>query len=49
MTMTDQRNAYLYSYQEEKLKRIPLDLQKKKYEEIKTADGYTIVRITLLN
>lgn len=49
MTMTDQRNAYLYSYQEEKLKHIPLDLKKEKNEEIKTADEYTIVRITLLN
>lgn len=37
MTMTDQRKDYLYNYQKEKLKRIPLDVPKEKYEEIKEA------------
>ena len=37
MTMSEQRKDYLYSYQKEKLKRIPLDVPKEKYEEIKTA------------
>lgn len=37
MTMTDQRKDYLYNYQKEKLKRIPLDVPKEKYEEIKAA------------
>lgn len=37
MTMSEQRKDYLYSYQKEKLKRIPLDVQKEKYEEIKAA------------
>lgn len=31
------RNEYLYDYAREKLKRIPLDVQKEKYEEIKAA------------
>ena len=31
------RNEYLYDYAKEKLKRIPLDVQKEKYEEIKAA------------
>ncbi|MCI5899893.1 MAG: hypothetical protein MRZ69_06055 [Lachnospiraceae bacterium] len=35
--MTDQRKDYLYSYQKKNLKRIPLDVQKEKYEEIKAA------------
>ena len=35
MTMSEQRKDYLYSYQKEKLKRIPLDVQKEKHEEIK--------------
>lgn len=29
------RNEYMYNYAKEKLKRIPLDVQKSKYEEIK--------------
>lgn len=37
MAMSEQRKDYLYSYQKEKLKRIPLDVQKEKYEEIKAA------------
>ena len=37
MTMSEQRKDYLYSYQKEKLKRIPLDVPKEKYEEIKAA------------
>ncbi|MCD8363016.1 MAG: hypothetical protein LUC98_08670 [Lachnospiraceae bacterium] len=39
MALTEQRKEYLYSYQKSKLKRIPLDVQKEKYEEIKTAAG----------
>ena len=38
MTLSEQRKEYLYDYQKNKLKRIPLDVQKEKYEEIKTAD-----------
>lgn len=37
MTLSEQRKEYLYDYQKNKLKRIPLDVQKEKYEEIKTA------------
>ena len=37
MPMSDQRKDYLYSYQKKNLKRIPLDVQKEKYEEIKAA------------
>lgn len=37
MTLSDQRKEYLYDYQKTKLKRIPLDVQKEKYEEIKAA------------
>lgn len=37
MAMTEQRKDYLYNYQKEKLKRIPLDVTKEKYEEIKAA------------
>ena len=37
MALTEQRKDYLYNYQKEKLKRIPLDVQKEKYEEIKAA------------
>lgn len=36
MTPTN-RNEYMYEYAKEKLKRIPLDVQKEKYEEIKAA------------
>ena len=37
MALTEQRKDYLYNYQKEKLKRIPLDVTKEKYEEIKAA------------
>lgn len=37
MALSKQRKEYLYDYQKSKLKRIPLDVQKEKYEEIKTA------------
>ena len=37
MSITDQRKEYLYGYQTEKLKRIPLDVQKEQYERIKAA------------
>ena len=40
MTLSDQRKEYLYDYQKSKLKRIPLDVQKEKYEEIKAAADY---------
>ncbi len=35
MGMTDQRKQYLYEYQKEKLKRIPLDVTKADYDTIK--------------
>ena len=37
MPLSEQRKKYLYEYQKTKLKRIPLDVQKEKYEEISTA------------
>lgn len=37
MALSEQRKEYLYGYQKTKLKRIPLDVQKEKYEEIKSA------------
>lgn len=37
MTMSKERKDYLYNYQKEKLKRIPLDVQQAKYDEIKAA------------
>ena len=37
MALSDQRKEYLYDYQKSKLKRIPLDVPKEKYEEIKAA------------
>lgn len=37
MALSKQRKEYLYDYQKSKLKRIPLDVQKEKYEEIKAA------------
>lgn len=33
--MTFDRTAYRYQYEKEKLKRIPLDVTKEKYDEIK--------------
>lgn len=35
MSMTDERKEYIYQYAKEKLKRIPLDVPKSTYEEIK--------------
>ena len=35
--MSDERKKYLYGYQKEKLKRVPLDLKKEKYDEVKAA------------
>lgn len=37
MAMSDKRKKYLYEYQKEKLKRVPLDIQIPKYAEIKAA------------
>lgn len=37
MALSEQRKEYLYGYQKSKLKRIPLDVQKEKYEEIASA------------
>lgn len=35
MAMSDQRKEYLYKYQKDKLKRIPLDVPISDYEQIK--------------
>mgnify|MGYP000618143378 CR=1 FL=1 len=35
MTLTEQRKESMYKYAKAKLKRIPLDVQKEKYDEIK--------------
>lgn len=37
MPLTEERKEYLKEYQKSKLKRIPLDVTKEKYDEIKTA------------
>ena len=37
MTLTEQRKESMYKYAKAKLKRIPLDVQKEKYEQIKAA------------
>lgn len=37
MALSEQRKEYLYDYQKTKLKRIPLDVTKEKYEQIKAA------------
>ena len=37
MTLSNQRKEYLYEYQKTKLKRIPLDVTKEKYEQIVSA------------
>lgn len=45
MALTEQRKESMYKYAKAKLKRIPLDVQKEKYEEIKvaaTAAGETV-------
>ena len=43
--MPTNKNEYMYKYAKEKLKRIPLDVQKEKYEEISaaaSANGETV-------
>ena len=37
MALFAQRKGYLYEYQKAKLKRIPLDVAKEKYDQIKSA------------
>lgn len=37
MAMTEERKKYLYSYQKEKLKRVPLDMQKSDYDKLADA------------
>lgn len=37
MTLTKERKESMYKYAKENLKRIPLDVQKEKYNEIKAA------------
>lgn len=37
MALSEQRKESMYKYAKENLKRIPLDVQKEKYEEIKAA------------
>lgn len=37
MSLTEQRKESMYKYAKAKLKRIPLDVQKEKYDEIKAA------------
>ena len=37
MALSKQRKEYLYEYQKNKLKRIPLDVTRAKYEEIAAA------------
>ena len=37
MPISEQRKEYLYGYQKSKLKRIPLDVKKQKYQQIKAA------------
>lgn len=37
MTLTKERKESMYKYAKENLKRIPLDVQKEKYEQIKAA------------
>lgn len=37
MALSEQRKESMYKYAKENLKRIPLDVQKEKYEEIKKA------------
>lgn len=37
MTLTEKRKESMYKYAKENLKRIPLDVQKSKYEQIKAA------------
>lgn len=45
MSLSEQRKESMYKYAKNNLKRIPLDVQKEKYEEIKaaaTAAGETV-------
>ena len=37
MTLSEQRKESMYKYAKAKLKRIPLDVQKEKYDQIKAA------------
>ena len=37
MTLTDAQKQAIYNYARKNLKRIPLDVQKEKYEQIKAA------------
>ena len=37
MPISEQRKQSMYQYAKEKLKRIPLDVQKEKYDEIQAA------------
>lgn len=37
MAPSDKRRQYLNDYHKEKLKRVPLDLTKEKYDEVKSA------------
>ena len=37
MAISDKRKESMYNYEKKNLKRIPLDVQKEKYEEIKAA------------
>ena len=41
MPISEERKEYLYDYKKSRLKRIPLDVQKEKYEEIKAAADKT--------
>ena len=41
MPLTEERKEYLKEYQKSKLKRIPLDVTKEKYDEIKTVADST--------
>lgn len=40
MSLSDAQKQARYNYAKKSLKRIPLDVQKEKYEEIKTAAGH---------
>ena len=39
MAISDKRKESMYKYAKEKLKRVPLDVQKEQYEQIKAAAG----------
>ena len=40
MSLSDAQKQARYNYAKKSLKRIPLDVHKEKYEEIKTAAGH---------